>query len=158
KASDNSGISILGVANLLTNIASCCQPVPGDLISGFITQGRGVSIHRDDCSNLMTLRENDAVRIVPVEWGEKGERTYPVEIAITAYDRSGLLRDMMTVFANEHCNVLSANTKTDRQNSTANFMFTIEVARLDSLGRLMDKVNQVSNVIDVRRNRSNPSQ
>ncbi|OUS37385.1 GTP diphosphokinase ['Osedax' symbiont bacterium Rs2_46_30_T18] len=157
KPSDSSGISILGVANLLTNIASCCQPVPGDLISGYITQGRGVSIHRDDCSNLMTLRENDSVRIVPVEWGEEGERTYPVEIVITAYDRSGLLRDMMTVFANEHCNVLSANTQTDRQNSTASFMFTIEVSRLESLGRLMDKVNQVSNVVDVRRNRTNQS-
>ena len=157
KPSDNSGISILGVANLLTNIASCCQPVPGDMISGYITQGRGVSIHRDDCSNLMGLRESDSVRIVPVEWGEKGERTYPVEITITAYDRSGLLRDMMTVFANEHCNVLSANTQTDRQHSTANFMFTIEVSRLESLGRLMDKVNQVSNVIDVRRNRTNQS-
>jgi len=154
KSSDDAGISILGVGNLLTNIASCCQPVPGELISGYITQGRGVSIHRDDCSNLLTLRTNDAVRIVPVEWGDKGERTFPVDIAIIAYDRSGLLRDLMNVFANEQCNVISANTQTDRQSSTAEFFFTIEVSRLENLGRIMDKTNQVSNVINVKRNRN----
>jgi len=154
KSTEDAGISILGVGNLLTNVASCCQPVPGDLISGYITQGRGVSIHRDDCSNLLTLRANDAVRVVPVEWGEKGERTFPVDIAIIAYDRSGLLRDLMNVFANEHCNVISANTQTDRQNSTAEFFFTIEVSRLENLGRIMDKTNQVPNVINVKRNRN----
>lgn len=154
KGVDELDISILGVGNLLTNIASCCQPVPGDLISGYITQGRGVSIHRDDCPNLMTLRANDPVRVVPVEWGEKGERTFPVDIVILAYDRSGLLRDFMNIFANENCNVISANTRTDQQNSTAESFFTIEVSRLESLGRIMDKVNQVSNVISVRRNRN----
>ncbi len=154
KSSDDLDISILGVGNLLTNIASCCQPVPGDLISGYITQGRGVSIHRDDCSNLMTLRTNDPVRVVPVEWGEKGERTFPVDVVILAYDRSGLLRDFMNVFANENCNVISANTRTDQQNSTAESFFTLEVSRLESLGRIMDKVNQVPNVISVRRNRN----
>jgi len=154
KSSDDVGISILGVGNLLTNIASCCQPVPGELISGYITQGRGVSIHRDDCSNLLALRTNDSVRVVPVEWGDKGERTFPVDIAIVAYDRSGLLRDLMNVLANEQCNVISANTQTDRQNSTAEFFFTIEVSRLENLGRIMDKTNQVSNVINVKRNRN----
>lgn len=154
KASVDSDISILGVGNLLTNIASCCQPVPGDLINGYITQGRGVSIHRDDCSNLMTLRTNDPVRVVPVEWGEKGERTFPVDVVVVAYDRSGLLRDVMNVFANEHCNVISANTRTDQQSSTAESLFTVEVSRLESLGRIMDKMNQVPNVISVRRNRN----
>ena len=153
KVPGNLGISILGVGNLLTNIASCCQAVPGDLISGYITQGRGVSIHRDDCSNLMALRTNDAVRIVPVEWATKGEQAFPVDIAVTAYDRSGLLRDLMNVFANEGCNVISANTRTDRQNSTAEFYFSIEVTRLERLGRLLDKANQVPNVIYVHRNR-----
>lgn len=153
KVAGNLGISILGVGNLLTNIASCCQAVPGDLISGYITQGRGVSIHRDDCSNLMALRTNDAVRIVPVEWATKGEQAFPVDIAVTAYDRSGLLRDLMNVFANEGCNVISANTRTDRQNSTAEFYFSIEVTRLERLGRLLDKANQVPNVIYVHRNR-----
>ncbi|MEH6443388.1 MAG: GTP diphosphokinase [Oceanospirillaceae bacterium] len=150
----DSGISILGVGNLLTNIASCCQPVPGDLISGYITISKGVSVHRDDCPNLMTLRANDAVRVVPVEWGEKGERTFPVDVVILAYDRSGLLRDLMNVFANEQSNVVSANTITDRQDSTAQSVFTIEVSRLESLGRLMDKLNQVPNVISVHRNRN----
>ncbi len=154
KSADKSGISILGVGNLLTNMASCCQPVPGDLIQGYITQGRGVSIHRTDCSNLLGLQTNDPVRVVPVEWADKGERTFPVDLSITAYDRSGLLRDLMNVFANEHSNVISANTKTDRQNSIAEFFFTVEVSRLEGLGRLMDKINQVANVINVQRNRN----
>lgn len=151
---DSTDISILGVGNLLTTMASCCQPVPGDLISGYITQGRGVSIHRDDCINLHNLKANEAVRVVPVEWGEKGEKTFPVDVAIMAYDRSGLLRDLMNVFANEHCNVISANTRTDVQNSTAEFFFTVEISRLERLGRLMDKINQVPNVINVQRKRN----
>ena len=70
------------------------------------------------------------MRVVPVEWGEKGEKTFPVDVAIMAYDRSGLLRDLMNVFANENCNVISANTRTDIQNSTAEFFFTVEISRL----------------------------
>ena len=155
--SDSSDIKILGVGNLLTSIAACCQPVPGDRIGGFITQGRGVSIHRQDCSNLATLHSSDSARVVPVEWGEKGEQSYPVDIVINAYDRSGLLRDVMTVLANEHFNILAANTHTDQQTSVAVLSFTIEVSRLESLGRLMDKINQVGNVVDVRRNRATGS-
>jgi len=77
-----------------------------------------------------------------------------VDVAIMAYDRSGLLRDLMNVFANENCNVISANTHTDVQNSTAEFFFTVEISRLEHLGRLMDKINQVANVINVQRKRN----
>jgi GTP pyrophosphokinase len=142
------------VGNLLTTIASCCKPVPGDPIVGFITQGRGVSIHREDCSNLLSLRENEPERIVTVDWGEEGETTYPVDIYIEAYDRSGLLRDVMMVLANENLNILSANTLTDKNSNVARLSLTVEISRLELLGRIMDKINQVPNVIDVHRQRS----
>jgi GTP pyrophosphokinase len=148
------GIRILGVGNLLTTIASCCKPVPGDPIVGFITQGRGVSIHREDCSNLLSLRENEPERIVTVDWGEEGETTYPVDIYIEAYDRSGLLRDVMMVLANENMNILAANTLTDKNSNVARLSLTVEISRLELLGRIMDKINQVPNVIDVHRQRS----
>ncbi|MBT3147105.1 GTP diphosphokinase [Neptunomonas phycophila] len=154
QAVGDKGIRILGVGNLLTTIASCCKPVPGDPIVGFITQGRGVSIHREDCSNLLSLKEHEAERIVTVDWGEEGETTYPVDLYIEAYDRSGLLRDVMMVMAHENLNVLAANTLTDKTSNIARLSMTLEISRLELLGKIMDKINQVPNVIDVHRQRS----
>ncbi len=109
------GIKIRGVGNLLTTIASCCKPVPGDPIIGYITLGRGVSIHREDCNNAFQLRQNEAERIIEVSWSEEGESTYPVDIFIEAFDRSGLLRDVMMVLANEDINVIAAQTRSDKR-------------------------------------------
>jgi GTP pyrophosphokinase len=150
----DSGIRILGVGNLMTTIASCCKPVPGDPIVGYITQGRGVSIHREDCTNLMSLRETEPYRMVSVDWGEEGETTYPVDILIEAYDRSGLLKDVMMILANENLNILAANTLTDKHSNIARLSLTIEISRLELLGRIMDKINQLPNVVDVHRQRS----
>ncbi|QEW05548.1 GTP diphosphokinase [Nitrincola iocasae] len=146
-------VSIQGVGNLLTVMASCCKPVPGDPIVGFITQGRGVSIHHENCSNLQSLRETEPRRIVSVDWDEAGEHTYPVDVMVEAYDRSGLLRDVMMILANEKLNILSANTKTDKHSNIARLSMTVEISRLEMLGRLMDKLNQLPNVIDVHRER-----
>lgn len=146
-------VSIQGVGNLLTVMASCCKPVPGDPIVGFITQGRGVSIHHENCSNLQMLRETEPRRIVSVDWDEAGENTYPVDVMVEAYDRSGLLRDVMMILANEKLNILSANTKTDKHSNIARLSMTVEISRLEMLGRLMDKLNQLPNVIDVHRER-----
>jgi GTP pyrophosphokinase len=154
KKSSSSDIRILGVGNLLTTMASCCKPVPGDPIVGFITQGRGVSIHREDCNNLLNLRENEAERVVAVDWDEEGETTYPVDLSIEAYDRSGLLRDVMMVLANEKMNILTANTVTDKHSNLAHLTMTVEISRLELLGRIMDKISQVPNVVDVHRQRS----
>lgn len=153
-ADGETGVSILGVGNLLTQFASCCKPVPGDPIMGFITQGRGVSIHREDCRDAERLREKEPSRIIQVEWDDESEITYPVDVVIEAYDRSGLLRDVMIVLANERVNVLSANTLTDKQNNQARLALTLEIGRLDKLGKVMDKINQITNVSDVRRERS----
>lgn len=153
KRSGGSGIRILGVGNLLTTVATCCKPVPGDPIMGYITQGRGVSIHREDCPNLLSLKEHEPGRVIGVDWGEESEETYPVDIIIEAFDRSGLLRDVMLVLANEHINVTSAHTNTDKSNNVARLQLTIEIARLEMLGRILDKINQLPNVVEVHRER-----
>ncbi|WP_370279191.1 GTP diphosphokinase [Pontibacterium sp.] len=149
-----SDIRISGVGNLMTTMASCCKPVPGDRIAGYITVGRGVSVHREDCPNLMQLRENEGQRVIEVDWGREGESTYPVDVYIEAYDRSGLLRDVMILLAEDNINVTAANTVTDKNHNTATLTITVEIAGLELLGRVMDKINQVPNVIDVHRQRS----
>jgi len=152
--SAGSGINIQGVDNLLTTLASCCKPLPGDPIMGYITQGRGISVHHEDCLNLMALRENEPDRVINLDWGEEREQTYPVDMIIEAFDRPGLLRDVMLVLSNEKINILAANTLTDRNNNVARLTLTVEIPRLERLGRLMDKINQVPNVLDVHRERS----
>ncbi|MET3998392.1 GTP diphosphokinase [Marinobacterium sp. MBR-109] len=152
--SGGSGINIQGIGNLLTTLATCCKPVPGDPIMGYITQGRGISIHHEDCLNLMGLREHEPDRVISVDWGDEHEQTYPVDMIIEAFDRPGLLRDVMLVLSNEKLNILAANTLTDRKNNMARLTLTVEIPRLERLGRLMDKINQVPNVLDVHRERS----
>ena len=152
--STSSGVNILGIGNLMTQFASCCKPVPGDAIAGFITQGRGVSIHRADCVELERLREREANRILDVDWDDGAEIAYPVDVVIEAFDRSGLLRDVMVILANEKVNVLGANTHTDRQSNQAHLEITLEIGRLDKLGKVMDKINQIPNVNDVHRKRT----
>ncbi|UTW11811.1 GTP diphosphokinase [Marinobacterium rhizophilum] len=154
RVTGDDSIRIRGVGNLLTKMATCCKPVPGDQIVGYITQGRGVSVHREDCSNALALREHERERMIEVDWGEEGEATYPVDIFIEAYDRSGLLRDIMMELANSSLNVLAANTLTDRKSNVARLTITVEISRLELLGRIMDKINQIPNVIDVHRQRS----
>ncbi len=144
-------VMICGIGNLLSNIASCCKPVPGDPIIGFITQSRGVSIHRQDCINALQLAEVDHERMIEVSWGEEADKTYAVDILVEAYDRAGLLRDVMTVTANERINVLAVNSHTDKNDNIARLQVTMEIRRLEELGRVMDKIGQLPNVSDVHR-------
>ncbi|MAY41741.1 MULTISPECIES: GTP diphosphokinase [unclassified Neptuniibacter] len=155
--SDAQGLSIRGVGNLLSTMASCCKPVLGDPISGYITQGRGVSVHREDCTNLIQLQEKEPERIIDVDWGESDQTTYPVDIFIEAFDRSGLLRDVMLIMAAEDVNIIAANTLSDKRENMARLILTVEISSLDLLGRVMDKVNQISNVMQVYRQRSGPN-
>ncbi|MCP4788979.1 MAG: GTP diphosphokinase [Gammaproteobacteria bacterium] len=145
------GISIAGVGNLLTSLASCCQPVPGDDIVGFITLHRGVSVHRQDCQNIINLADKEQHRIIAVDWAEREEQTYPVDIVVEAFDRAGLINDVILVLGQEKVNVRAMNTVTDSKANSATITFTIDIARLELLGRIMDKVNQLANVLDVRR-------
>ncbi|WP_415900293.1 GTP diphosphokinase [Neptuniibacter sp. QD48_11] len=151
------GIRIRGVGNLLTTMASCCKPVLGDPIAGYITQGRGVSVHREDCINMIQLQEREPERVIEVDWGETGQTTYPVDIYIEAFDRSGLLRDVMLLMAEEDLNIIAANTLSDKRDNIARLTLTTEISSLDLLGRIMDKINQVPNVMEVHRQRGGTS-
>ncbi|GAB2718530.1 GTP diphosphokinase [Halomonas garicola] len=147
-------ITVLGVGNLKTSMANCCRPVPGEPIAGFITQGRGVTVHRQDCPNLLQLRAEEPQRIIEAEWGEREQTRYPVTVEIQAWDRSGLLRDVTGLLSHEKVNVLAVNTATDTDEGTARLRITLEVDGLETLGRLFSRIQQLQNVIEVRRLRN----
>lgn len=148
-------IQIQGVGNLLTQMAGCCQPLPGDPIVGYITLGRGVSIHRQDCASVLQLAGREPERIIQVSWGPVPVQTYPVDIVIKAYDRSGLLRDVSQLLLNERLNVLAVNTRSNKEDNTASMSITVEIPGLDALARLLGRIAQLPNIIEARRSRSN---
>ncbi len=145
------GVQVRGVGNLLTQMAGCCKPVPGDNIVGFITRARGVSIHRRDCGRVLQLQISSPERIVDVDWGGAMDRGYEVDVSVEAYDRSGLLRDISELFSLAHVNVLSISTHTDRTEHLATMRFTLEIANLTSLGRLLDRLTRLPNIISAVR-------
>jgi GTP pyrophosphokinase len=145
----------------MTSIAGCCKPVPGDEVVGYVSVGRGVTVHRKHCKELKRLLEIHGDRIVDVSWSGgdgDGGQTYPVEVYIKAYDRQGLLRDITQVLSNERVNVTAINTKSDPTDGTATMTLTLEINSLASLGNVLARVNQLSNVIEVRRShQGNPN-
>ena len=143
-------VQIRGVGQLLTQMAHCCQPAPFEPIIGYITQGRGVTIHRQDCANLLGLASQHHERLIDVSWGET-PATYVGDIMIVAYDRSGLLRDITSILANEQVNVLGANTLTDRATSIARMGLTLEITDVVQLSRVLDRISQLHNVVEVYR-------
>ncbi len=153
KSSDDE-VRIKGVGRLLTTMANCCSPVPGDPITGYITVGRGVSIHRQDCMNVLQLEDMEPNRIIEVSWGQSPDQAYNVNIEIQAYDREGLLRDITAVLANETVNLTGVNTYSDPQENIATIFITMEVTSLDALGRVLAKIKQLPNVIEARRKRN----
>ena len=150
----DSTINIDGVGNLLTHMAGCCQPVPGDSIVGYITVGRGVTIHRQDCNTAQTLSSREPERLIEVNWGSEPNFSYPVDVMISAYDRPGLLRDITVVLANDRVNVLSMHTQVSKDEYLASILLTVEVPSLDSLGRVLSRVSQLPNVIGAARHRT----
>ncbi len=147
----NTNVNVLGVGNLLTSIANCCMPIPNDDITGFITKDRGVSVHRSDCKNILHLKEKDQARLIEVEWGDADTQNYPVTILIQANDRHGLLSEITKTLSDEKLNVIAVNTMSDKKIQTARMAVTIEIRDLQQLTRIMDKISQLRNVIDVRR-------
>lgn len=144
-------ISVRGVGNLLTNIATCCQPVPDDNIVGFITRSKGVSIHRASCINMLNLPEDERQRLIEVEWGAEAADKYPVDIVIVAYDRVGLLRDVSTVMANNKADVIAVNTLSNQDEQTASMKISVLVSNMQELNTLLEKVRQLRNVSSVER-------
>ncbi|MCB1865374.1 MAG: bifunctional (p)ppGpp synthetase/guanosine-3',5'-bis(diphosphate) 3'-pyrophosphohydrolase [Chromatiales bacterium] len=147
------GVSIRGVGNVLTNIARCCRPVPDDPIVGYITRGRGVTIHRRDCPTLRNLREVDRARMIDVSWADRPEQRYPVDLFVRAYDRKGLLGDVTTAIAAENIELTDAHTHSDRKQLTATMTLTVEISDNAQLSRLIDRIARVPNVVEVARRR-----
>ncbi|MCL4464815.1 MAG: bifunctional (p)ppGpp synthetase/guanosine-3',5'-bis(diphosphate) 3'-pyrophosphohydrolase [Chloroflexi bacterium] len=143
-----SGIKVMGVGDLLTRLASCCHPVPGDPIIGYITRGKGVTIHRADCHNV--VNEDERERLVHVEWGRVGEMSYPVTVRIEALDREGLLRDVATIVAESKMNMVAASAQV-HEDRTATITSTVQVNSIDKLTRLMSKLEGIRDVYSVQR-------
>ena len=139
-----------GVGNLLTNMASCCHPVPGDHILGFITSGRGVTIHRSDCVNIKSLDEARRLRLVEVQWGEKTSASYPVDIEVSAYHRSGLLHDLTEVLKSNKIDLLLVNMETDDEH-IASIKLKLSITGLQKLSRILNQLSSVHNVLAVNR-------
>jgi len=150
-ASTTGEINIMGVGDLLTHLAGCCKPVPGDEIGGYITKGRGVSIHRRECPNMLRYSNECPERLIAVDWGRTTSQPYQVDVQITAFDRPGLLRDITSVLANEKLNVTAINTLSGKTAHLTTIRLTIEITSIDQLSQVLAKISQVSNVVGVCR-------
>jgi GTP pyrophosphokinase len=144
-------VEIRGVGDLLCNLSRCCRPVPPEDIAGYITVGRGVSIHRQNCGNFASLYSRHPDRAIDVEWRDPSDENYPAELVLQAYDRQGLLRDVSSVLADEKINVDSIQTRTDRQRMQAQMELRIFVPGLAALSSVIGKLERVPNVTSVRR-------
>lgn len=150
------GVLVVGIDSLLTQLAKCCKPAPPDEILGFVTKGKGVSIHRSDCSNFRNMASGSPDRVIEVEWNSPKTPTgavYPVDVAVEAADRQGLLRDISEVFAREKMNVIGVQTTSvkDNRGGTAWMTFTVEVAESGRLNHVLAIVAEVSGVRSARR-------
>jgi len=145
---DGNAVSILGLKGMLTSFSSCCNPTPGDEIVGYITRGRGVTIHRSDCPNYLRLSESEKERIIKVAWGEP-QKTYPVSIVIRAYDRQGLIGDISSVLRDENVNILDVNIKPSH--NIASIQLTLEVSDIAKLSIILTRLEALPNVIEAHR-------
>lgn len=149
KRTTESGVIVKGIDNLLIRLSRCCTPVPGDEIVGFITKGRGVSVHRADCPNI---QDDDKERLIAVEWEEGAieRKQYPVDIEISAYDRHGILNDVMQVVSESKTNILAVTGRADRE-KIATLHLTISISSISELNKVVDKIKQLPDVYSVQR-------
>ena len=140
-------IRVLGAGDMVTRLAACCHPVPGDEIIGYVTRNRGVTVHRRDCRNVIGKDEKE--RLIPVEWGET-DALYPVNIQVDAWDRVGLVRDISSIVAGEKVNIASVSFVNHDDHTCSTFL-TLETKGLTQLSRLMARIEGVRGVISVAR-------
>ena len=148
-----SGIVVKGIHDVAVRFSRCCAPVPGDEIVGFVTRGRGVSIHRTDCVNIINLPEMDRARLIEAEWqpeDTKSAEKYLAEIIIYAHNRSGLLADISKTFTEKNIDIQSMNTRTSKQ-GIATMVVTFEIGGRNELTAMIDKLRMIENVIDIER-------
>ncbi len=145
------GISVSGVGDLMTHMARCCRPVPPEPISGYITQGRGISVHRQDCRNLLRLQSQQPNRCVVVDWGTEKDEGFKADIRVEAYDRHGLLRDVSNMMTEERVDIVASHTLTDKRSNTAVIDMTVTIRGLEQLSRVMHRISGLPNVYAVQR-------
>ena len=143
--------ALSGVGDLLCNFARCCRPVPPEFIAGYITQGRGVTIHRRDCGNFLRLEQQHPERVLEIDWGQQDSGTYPADLTLHAFDRSGLIRDITAVLADVHANVITMQSRTDRKSMQTVMDISIEIADLPTLQTAIRRLQLLPNVVSVRR-------
>lgn len=143
-------VTIQGMKNLVTYLARCCTPLPGDDIVGYVTKGQGISIHRSDCRNLADTPSMDAKKIISAQWMAT-QQHYPVDLHIQAKDRTGLVKDITTILANEKINVIGLMTTTSKIENVASTMLTIEIENLNHLEKVIEKLRQVQQIMSVTR-------
>ena len=149
-----SGIVVKGIHDLAVRFSKCCSPVPGDEIVGFVTRGRGISIHRTDCINVINLPEEERVRLIDAEWQQPevltGKEKYSTEIKIYANNRIGMFVDISKVFTERQIDITSMNVRTSKQGK-ATIMMTFDIHGIEELNRLSDKLRQIEGVLDIER-------
>jgi len=146
ETSSAEAVDVVGLKGLLTNVAKCCNPTPGDEIIGYITRGRGATVHRQDCPNILRMRERE--RMVEVSWGSH-VRTYSVPVRIHAYDRQGLMGDISNLLNNEGINIADVNVKTNQ--NLADIKLMIEVRDIEQLSRTLTRIENLPNVMEAQR-------
>ena len=144
------GFTIEGVGNLLTQLARCCQPVAGDVIVGYLTQGRGVSVHRQDCEEMQHLAARHPERVLPVEWGRKGAQSYQVDVVVRGFDRKWLLKDLTNVIGVANAHILGVNSRMDDASGRVELRL-LEGHDFQQLGDLLGKMSAVPGVNEARR-------
>ncbi|MET1254170.1 GTP diphosphokinase [Aliikangiella maris] len=151
KRSASSDILVEGVGNLLTRIAGCCKPVPGDDIAGYVTHSRGIMIHRADCHYLLASQNNSPEKILQVEWTNSLNKSYLIDLLIKAYDRKGLLSDITMLMADEKVSVTYLNTHVNKQRLMVVIKIQIEVPSLATVDRIMSRVEKLPTIVSVQR-------
>jgi len=149
--SGSQAVNVSGVGNMLTTIATCCKPVPGDSIIGFITRGKGVSVHRIDCVNIINLEHDKKDYLISVEWSDQSNQIFEVVLVIQAIDRTGMLRDISNVLSDMKVNVLGVQTLSNKDTQVADMKIIMEIQDLDQLHKVSDKILQLRNVLNVYR-------
>ncbi|MFW5998518.1 MAG: RelA/SpoT family protein [Halanaerobiaceae bacterium] len=150
RQSSDKGVKVKGIDDLKVRIAKCCNPVPGDKIIGYITRGRGVSIHRTDCPNIKNLREKDDERFIDVSWGDHRSDSYTVDLAIEAVDKQALLNEITSLIKEESLNLLSVVARTGKYNK-AYIDISLELSSLEHMRDIMSKIEEIDGVLSVRR-------
>jgi GTP pyrophosphokinase len=144
-------LTVEGVGNLLTTLARCCRPLPGDDVAGYVTRGRGVTVHRGDCASLARLRLRNPDRVIDVRWQSAPDRAYEVDIVVLGYDRRDLQRDITNVLANSGARIVASDSHADRDLGETTLHFTLRVHDFGELSALLAKLSALPNVIEARR-------